>query len=352
MQNSTHSFPLESWFSLAPKVDLHCHLDGSIRIKTLLELAKEQGITLPTDDEKALFSLVYAGEKVSSLVEYLRGFDITLKVLQTESALTRVTRELIEDCALENVHYVEIRFAPILHQNQGLSLEKIVESVLRGVQISCNQYPIQAKIILCALRSLPTETSLETAKLAVHYKNQGVVGFDLAGDEYNYPPSLHSVAFDYARKHFLATTIHAGEAAGRDSIWQALFHCGAHRIGHGTRLYEDPELEAYVQDFQIPLECCLLSNTQTKAVSTMKEHPAKQYFDKGLCVTLNTDNRLITHTSMTKEFKLAHQELGFSIKDLQIITLNSVKAAFLPHQEKQLLTLKIKNAFEMIQNPS
>lgn len=328
-----------------PKVDLHCHLDGSVRVSTLLELAREQGVTLRADNEADLFRLVYAGPTCASLVEYLRGFDITLSVLQTEAALRRVAFELVEDCAADGVRYVEVRYAPLLHQQRGLSLEKIVEAVWSGLQAGTKQTGVDARMILCALRTSSSDASLETAKLCVALRQSGVVAFDLAGAEAGYPPSLHAQAFDWIHQHQLGCTIHAGEAAGADSIAQALHPAGAQRLGHGTRLQEDAGLLVYVRDRRIPLEVCLSSNAQTKAVTSLGQHPALQYHRAGVVVTLNTDNRLITHTTMTQELAVCKDVLGASMEELRAMVLAGVQAAFLPWPQRQILASEIDEAW-------
>lgn len=334
----------DAWFVKLPKIDLHCHLDGSLRLKTILELAEEQDVTLPAHTEAELFKRVYVGEVASSLAEYLRAFDeVTLKVLQTEAALTRAAFELLEDCAKENIRYIEVRFAPAVHQQKGLSLERIVEAVLTGLKQGAVRFGISWGLIICARRSLSPELSLEMAKLAVSYKQLGVVGFDLVENEALFPAKLHTSAYTYARDHLLARTVHAGEGSGAESIRQALTLCYANRIGHGTRLYEDEELQEYVCDFQIPLEMCLLSNLQTGASSPrLSEHPFIKYYKLGILVTLNTDNRLLTNTSMSREFMMAQRTFNLTFVDIQRIVLNSVQAAFLPYKTKQLLHASLK----------
>jgi len=336
----------DHWLFLAPKTDLHCHLDGSLRVSTILDLAKQQNVTLPATTEAELFSKIYAGDVASSLTDYLKGFNITLKVLQNKAALYRVAYELIEDCAKENVRYIEVRYAPTLHQELGLSLEAIVESVLLGLEHGRRDFGVLSGVILCALRSMPVASSIETARLAVAYKMRGVVAFDLAGDEAHFPAKDHKQAFELARVEGLPCTIHAGEAAGPKSISDALFLCGAHRIGHGTNLFENYELEQYVLDFQVPLEICLSSNLQTGACLAISNHPFVSYFKKGLLVTLNTDNRLVTNTTSSLELQIAQDTFGYSNDQMKTIIKNGVQAAFLPFAEKQALLRSFSSELE------
>lgn len=326
-----------------PKADLHCHLDGSMRLKTILELAEKQGVKLPAQDEAGLARAIHMGEMCKNLEDYLVAFDVTCSVLQTEEALFRAAYELGLDAAAEGVRYIEVRYAPVLHQARGLKLTHIIDSVLEGLRAAKHQTRIKYGVILCGIRHMSPETSLRLAELCVAYKNRGVVGFDLAGAEANFPAKEHRQAFQLILKNNVNCTAHAGEAYGPESISQALHYLGAHRIGHGVRLREDGDLLNYVNDHRIPIECCPSSNLQTRAIADMKAHPLKFYFDYGLRVTINTDNRLITDTTVTREFLIAHRELGLSLEDLTVIMVSAFKSAFLPFREKQDL-LKAVNA--------
>ncbi len=328
------SLPL-SFFERLPKADLHVHLDGSLRISTILELAEEQEVELPATTAEGLLKFMNCGVRTGSLVEYLKAFDVTLRVLQTEEALARVAFELCEDAAKENVRYMEVRYAPMLHTRKGLRLSTVVEAVLSGLNRAREQLGVNAKVIICGIRNISPESSLDMARLAVAYKNRGVVGFDLAGAEYDHPPKHHREAFDLIRKNNINCTIHAGEAFGPESIAQAIHLCGAHRIGHGVRLWENGDLLAYVNDHRIPLECCPSSNVQTGAVSEVSRHPIRLYHDLGLRVTVNTDNRLITDTTVSRELWLCHTQLAMTLEDTKRIILNSFKAAFLPFHQRQ-----------------
>jgi len=318
-----------------PKTDLHCHLDGSMRLSTILELAEEQGVELPAKDEASLARAIHMGQTCGSLEEYLVAFDVTLSVLQTEAALYRAAYELAVDQWADGVRYVEVRYSPILHQRAGLKLTAIVDAVLEGLRAAKRETGIRSGVIVCGIRNMDPAHSLRLAELAVAYKNRGVRGFDLAGAEYNFPAKKHEAAFRLVLENNVNCTCHAGEAYGPASISQALHLCGAHRIGHGVRLREDGDLLNYVNDHRIPLECCPSSNVQTGAVPDLASHPIKFYLDYGLRVTVNTDNRLITDTTVTRELMLVHQHCGLTLDDLITCVINGWKSAFLPFREKQ-----------------
>jgi adenosine deaminase len=326
-----------------PKTDLHCHLDGSMRVDTVIDLAKKQNVDLPSFDPKELKKILVPGINCKSLVEYLRPFDITLKVLQEAEALKRVAFELAEDAAKENIWYLEVRYSPVLHTQKGMKLTEIVDAVRFGLREAEKKYHIKTGIIICGMRNINPETSLELAELTVAYKNQGVVAFDLAGVEESYPAKHHREAFYQILNNNINCTAHAGEAYGPQSVHQALHYCGAHRIGHGTRLKEDGDLLNYVNDHRIPLEVCLTSNIQTKAAPSFRKHPLKFYYDYGLRITINTDNRLISNTTMTKELHLAAKYANWNMEDLKTVIVAGFKSAFLPMREKAIL-LNMVNA--------
>lgn len=331
----------EEFLRAIPKTDLHVHLDGSLRITTLIDLAKERNIPLPSYDPDRLKEMLNIGGIHENLESYLRVFDTTLKVLQDEAALTRVAYELAEDAALENCRYIEVRYSPVLHQQQGLSLPVIVEAVAEGLRAAKRKYGIMSGQIICAMRHMPPQVSLRLAELAVAFKNKGVVGFDLAGGEFNNPAAVHSEAFEFIRKNNLNSTAHAGEAFGPKSIHQAIHQCNAHRIGHGTRLREDGDLLNYVNDHRIPLEVCLKSNVQTGAVESVEDHPLKFYMDFGLRITLNTDNRLVTDTTITDEYKLACQVFHLQPHEVRRIVVDGFKSAFMPFRKKRDVMKKV-----------
>jgi adenosine deaminase len=334
MPPTSQTIPLEVIEKL-PKTDLHVHLDGSLRLSTILDLAEKQRVELPARDEDGLRKAMNLGQNCGSLVEYLKAFDVTLRVLQTADSLTRTAYELAEDAARENVRYMEVRYAPMLHTRRGLKLTTVVEAVLEGLRAAQEKYGIESNVILCGIRNVSPESSLEMAELAVAYKNRGVVGFDLAGAEYDHPAKHHRAAFQLVRDNNINVTIHAGEAYGPESIHQAIHVCGAHRIGHGCRLREDGDLLHYINDHRIGLECCPSSNVQTGAIRDLASHPIKLYKNLGLRVTVNTDNRLVTDTTVSKELWLCHKTMGFTMSDLKQIVIAGFKSAFMPFHVKQ-----------------
>ncbi len=331
-----------------PKTELHVHLDGSLRPQTLIELAEEAGTTLPSTDPTKLADRMRA-EDTRNLEEYLAKFATTVSVMQHPDALERVAFELAEDNARENVRYVEVRYSPILHTREGLPLTETVEAPLRGLARAEQEYGIKTGLIICGIRNREAGTSRDLADLTVAFKNRGVVAFDLAGAEYNYPAKKHRDAFFTVINHNMPTTIHAGEAYGPESIHQALHYCRANRIGHGTRLFEDPDLMGFVNDFRIPLEICLTSNVQTRAVASYAEHPVRRYLDSGLVVTLNTDNRLMSGTTVTDEYWKTHEHLGFTWEELKRVSLMGFESAFLSHADKKAMLGRVEREIEEIE---
>jgi adenosine deaminase len=345
VDSSSDKLPLE-FFEKLPKTDLHVHLDGSLRLETILDLATRDHVELATRDADELRSAMHLGQNCGSLTEYLKAFDTTLSVMQTESALYRIAYELCEDAARENVRYMEVRYAPMLHTRRGLKLTSVIEAVLSGLKDARDKFGIESNIIICGIRNVSPESSLEMAELAVAYKGRGVVGFDLAGAEYDHPAKHHRSAFQLVRDNNINVTIHAGEAYGPESIAQAIHVCGAHRIGHGCRLREDGDLLHYVTDHRIPLECCPSSNVQTGAVRNLASHPLKLYFNLGLRVTVNTDNRLITDTTVSRELWLCHSALGMSLRDIKSMIMAGFKSSFLPFHERQAYLRRVGEELE------
>lgn len=319
-----------------PKAELHCHLDGSLRAATLFELAREYGVALPVATADALADYMRVDD-ARHLEDYLGRFEITLAVMQQADALERIAYELALDAWDDGVRYLEVRYAPVLNTRAGLSMARVVEATLRGLARAELEVGVIARVIVCAIRNMAPELSLEAAELAVGFRNHGVVGFDLAGGELGHPAALHAPAFRYAREHDLACTCHAGEGDGGGSVRQAIHQCGAHRIGHGTRLIEDPSLTQYVNDHRIPIEICLTSNVQTRAVASFADHPLRRYYDMGLNVALNTDNRLMSGVTLTDEYVAAAEHLDFSFDELADLALRGFEGAFLPWQERRRL---------------
>ncbi len=332
-----------------PKAELHCHLDGSLRLDTLLEFAREQGKLdiLPARDRETLALRLADIDTSESLQSYLAWFRYSIPLLQTEQALSRAAYEVAEDAAKENVWVLELRYSPILHVEEGLTLEAVNDAVLDGLRRAHRDFGIRTGVIICGLRDRFESASLRLAELAVAHRSRGVVGFDLAGGESGNPPKHHLHAFYYARNHLLNLTVHAGEGWGPESIHQALFRCGAHRIGHGTSLYQDPDLLQFVVDHQIPLEICPTSNVQTRVVPSFAAHPLTRYVAEGALVTINTDNRLFSRTTMTDELWRIHSECGISADVLKQITLNGFRVAFLHRAERLDLTARAAAALEV-----
>lgn len=319
-----------------PKAELHCHLDGSVRPETLLELGREYGMPMPCDDPEALRHHMWVKD-ARHLEDYLERFDTTLSVMQTGEALERIAYELAEDAARDGVRYIEVRYAPILNVRGGLTLGEAVEAPLRGLDRARREHGVVGRVLVTALRNMSPETSLELARLAVAYRGHGVVGFDLAGGEAGNPASLHADAFAYVREHDMLCTCHAGEGDGGASCRAAVHSCGASRLGHATRLFEDELLEEYVNDSRIALEICLTSNVQTRVVRDYDEHPLRRYFDRGMNVVLNTDNRLMSCTTLTDEYGHAARHLDFTLDELARVALNGFESAFLPWPEREQL---------------
>ena len=337
----------EEFLRSLPKVVLHDHLDGGLRPQTVVDLARETGYRgLPSEQPERLARWFRRGARRGSLPEYLEGFRHTCAVLQSEEALERAAFEMIEDMHADGVVYVETRFAPVFHTERGLHWDEVVAAVLRGLARGRDAFGVGYGVIICAMRDM--KLSLGMAELAVDFRNRGVVGFDLAGEEGGFPPKKHIEAFHYIQRQNFNITIHAGEAFGKESIWQAIQWCGAHRIGHATRLVEDMDLARgrsrrivrlgylaqYVLDKRIPLEICLTSNVDTGAVSSIEKHPFGLLFKEGFRVTLNTDDRLMSNTTMTGEFRLARRVFHLELADFEKVTINAMKSAFLPHRER------------------
>ncbi len=330
-----------------PKAELHCHLDGSVRPETMLELAKEYKVAMPRDDADALRAYMRVDD-AQSLEDYLQRFDTTLSVMQTEEALERIAYELAIDVAAEGVRYIEMRYAPPLNTLQGLTLEQAVDAPLRGILRAQRDADVTARIIVCSLRHYDPALSMELAKLAVAHRHRGVVGFDLAGGEFGNPASRHAAAFAYCAEHGLACTCHAGEGDGAESIRQAVHDCHAHRIGHATRLLEDPALADEVHERGIALELCLTSNVQTRATDRYETHPLKQFLARGMNVCLNTDNRLMSGTTLVDEYHHAATSCDCTFDELAGMALAGFRSSFLPDAEKLPMLERIVREIEAI----
>nr|WP_203684143.1 adenosine deaminase [Actinoplanes siamensis] len=357
----------------APKVLLHDHLDGGLRPATIVELAAAVGHELPETDPARLGDWFVAAADSGSLERYLETFAHTVAVMQTEEGLRRVARECALDLAADGVVYAEVRYAPEQHLEGGLTLDQVVEAVHAGFREGCAEAaaagtPIRIGTLLTAMRH--AARSQEIAELAVRFRDTGVVGFDIAGAEAGFPPTRHLDAFEYLQRENFHFTIHAGEAFGLPSIWEAIQWCGADRLGHGVRLVDDiaavPDgpsavtatggtaaappvlgrLAAYVRDKRIPLELCPSSNVQTGAAESIAAHPIKLLHDLRFRVTVNTDNRLMSGTSMSREMSLLVDSFGWGWAELQWLTINAMKSAFVPYDERlALINEVIKPAY-------
>ncbi|HWN19978.1 MAG TPA: adenosine deaminase [Gemmatimonadales bacterium] len=316
-----------------PKAELHTHLDSALRPATMVELAREAKFALPTTDPDALRRFMVVSD-AGSLEDYLARFEYTIPLLQTPEAVERVAYEMVEDAARDNIRYLEVRYCPHLSQRQGMTLDEVMEAELQGLARGERDFGVVARVINCSLRHYDPAVSVEIAECSVAFRHQGVVAFDLAGGEAGRPPGNHRAAFDVAAQGLLGVTVHAGEAAGAQSIADAVQLCHADRIGHGTRLYESPDLQAYIRDRQILIEANITSNVQTRAVSRASEHPVRGYFDAGLNVTLCTDGWLMAGVSLSDEYWLAHEQLGFNRAEIDRMILNAFEGAFLPLPER------------------
>ena len=328
----------------APKVVLHDHLDGGLRPQTVIELARDGGYDgLPTTDAGELGRVFTAGADRKSLELYLEGFEHTVGVMQTRESLVRVAAECAEDLAADGIVYAEVRYAPELSTRGGLDLDGVVEAVLEGFERGSSGRGVSLGLIVTAMRT--AARSLEIAELAVRHRDQGVVGFDIAGAEAGYPPTRHLDAFQFIAHANFHITIHAGEGFGLPSIWEALQWCGAERLGHGVRIVDDIEvapdgeiklgrLASYVRDRRVPLEMCPTSNVHTGAVATIEDHPIDLLRRLRFRVTVNTDNRLMSGVTLSDEFATLSRVFGFGLDEMQWLTLNAMKSAFNPFDER------------------
>jgi adenosine deaminase len=336
--------PSDAQIRAMPKVLLHDHLDGGLRPATIIELAQAQGYgALPTRDPGELQAWIMRGAHRLDLALYLETFAHTVGVMQAPEALERVARECVEDLAADGVVYAEVRFAPELHMAQGLALDDVVEAVLRGLRAGMAEHPqIIVNALLTAMRT--AARSLEIAHLAVRWRDEGVVGFDIAGEEAGYPPSRHLDAFEYVQRENFHITIHAGEAYGLPSIWEAIQFCGAERLGHGVRIVDDivrhddgyklGRLAAFVRDRRVPLELCPTSNVHTGAAPSIAQHPIGMLADLRFRVTVNTDNRLMSGVTLSGEFANLRDAFGWGLDRFEWLTINALKSSFHPFDDR------------------
>lgn len=352
---SMNNIPTTEQIKLVPKVLLHDHLDGGLRPQTIIDIAQEIGYTaLPTHDASELAIWFREACDSGSLVRYLETFSHTIAVMQRREDIVRVAKECALDLARDGVVYAEVRGAPELFTEQGLSMSDVVEATLEGYDqgmkaAAAEGFTIVVRSLLCGMRQ--NKRSQEVAELVVKYRNKGVVGFDIAGPEDGFPPSDQKDTFDYLRKANAHFTIHAGEAYGLPSIWEAIQLCGAERLGHGVRIIDDIDfsgdepklgpLAAYVRDRRIPLELCPTSNLQTGAAASYAEHPIGVLAKLRFRITLNTDNRLMSQTSMSFEMEEAVKAFNWGFTDLQRTTINAMKSAFIPYLDRLAIIEKV-----------
>jgi adenosine deaminase len=345
-----------------PKVLLHDHLDGGLRPATIVDLARQTGYRgLPTNDAVELGHWMTSAAERGHLELYLEAFQHTVGVMQTRDALVRVAAECAEDLAADGVAYAEVRFAPELHVTAGLNLDQVVEAVLEGFAAGSAGRGIRVYALLTAMRT--AARSLEIAELAVRHRDFGVVGFDIAGAEAGSPPSRHLDAFQYVARENFHITIHAGEGFGLPSIWEAVQWCGAERLGHGVRIIDDIGVEpdgsaaigrlaSYVRDRRIPLEMCPTSNVHTGAARSIREHPIGLLRPLSFRVTVNTDNRLMSDVTLSGEFAALVEAFGYGWSDIQWLTINAMKSAFAPFDERlELINTVIKPGFAAAMAP-
>ncbi len=325
-----------------PKVELHYHLDGSINLELLAEFMNESNDSVSVDEIK---SLVQVDSNCKSLREYLKKFQLITKHMQTDYALEKTAYHAVKDTSSHNVKYLEVRFAPWLHVNDGLSIEEIIKYVLLGLKKGENEFGTIARAILVCLRNDNIEKNIEIIEQANHFLGKGVVGVDLAGDENKYPPRNYKRIFERAQDYKLPITIHAGEAAGPESIRDAIELLGAKRIGHGISLIEDYDLINIVKEKNITLEICPTSNVQTKAVNSLHDHPLRRLYDMGVPITINTDNCTVSNTNITKEYQLLADYFKFTQKDLQQIVYTALEASFAEKLLKKDIKKIIKDEF-------
>jgi adenosine deaminase len=335
---------ISSW----PKAELHSHLDGAVRLETMLEEADRLGKMdlLPAQTLEGLEQELLKVDESEDLWEYLAWFKYTIGLMQSQDVLSRVAYEMAADFAAENVRWLEVRYGPILHTAEGLSMDAVMEAVLDGLKRAEGDFDIRTGVIVCALRDRFVDASVAQAELAERYLGRGVIGFDLAGGEAGNPAKQHLNAFYHARNALMNLTVHAGESWGPESIRQALFFCGAHRIGHGVTLVEDEDLLRFVVDRQIPLEICPTSNVQTHVVPSYEGHPLKRLAEAGVPITINTDSRLFSHTSSSGELWLAHSRCGLSVEQTGQAVLNGFRHAFMPHEERETLLTEARAIIE------
>ena len=319
-----------------PKIELHCHLDGSVRLETIAKYAKKLGIEV-ANNMSDLQDMLVAPETCLSLDEYLKRFSLPVQIMQTKEALKEITFEVFEDAALENVKYMELRFGPLLHTKEGLTLDEVLQSVLEGMRLAEKRHGIKGNMIISILRTMPTEGICDLIDVASNYLNKGIVAIDLASSEVKDFSEKFKPYIDYAKSKGFAVTIHAGETGIGKNVLDAIEILNASRIGHGIYIHDTPEAYQAVKEKRVTLEVCPTSNVQTKAVDHFESHPIEDFIKNGLKVTINTDNRTVSNTTLTQEIKKVMETFEFDLDVYKKIYLDAVSAAFVSEEEKDLL---------------
>lgn len=332
---------LDKMLELIPKTELHCHLDGSVRPTTILDIAGREDIITSDTNLNVLEKQVKVFGKCNSLKEYLDKFNLPIKIMQKEKDIYRVAVELLEDASKENIRYIEIRFAPFNHLLDNLKPEQAVEAVLSAMNYGRDHLGIMSNLILCILRQEPPSRGIKLAELARKYSSKGVAAIDLAGDEANFPPEIHTEAFELAKSYGIHRTVHAGETGIPENILKSIKILHAERIGHGTCAYRDKNTLEYLIAHKIPLEVCVTSNVNTSAVNSYREHPIKKYLDKNIVVTVNTDNTTVSNTDIIQEFKYLVKYQDFNFEDIKKVIQNGVNYSFASQEDKN----NFKNSF-------
>ncbi|NMM62341.1 adenosine deaminase [Clostridium sp. P21] len=331
-----------------PKVELHCHLDGSVRPQTIIDIAIKQNIAIPTTKLNEFEKYVKISSECNSLKEYLDKFELPIKVLQSKENIYRITSELLEDVSKDNIKYIEIRFAPFNHMQAGLKVEEVIEAALKAMSDGREKYGVMSNLILCVMRHEFPEKSKLLVEIGKKYIGKGVVAVDLAGNEQDFPPEIHKEAFDLAKNYGFHCTIHAGETGIEKNIIKSIEILHAERIGHGVYAFKDEKVVKYLKDKQIPLEMCITSNVDTKAVKSYKTHPIKKYLDEGLMVTVNTDNITVSNVSINDEFGHLVREQNFTLEDIKKVVKNGIEASFASEDDKNILRKEYRKAIEIL----
>ncbi|MCD4782266.1 MAG: adenosine deaminase [Candidatus Eremiobacteraeota bacterium] len=332
---------LRNFLGEIPKVDLHRHLEGSIEPKTLISIAKRKGLELPAYDEKGLKPYLQVTDQDKTLLDFLKKFDTIGKAFTDKDAIEEITYEAVKDANADNVKYAEFRFSPVYMASQyGLKEEDVMKGILDGVKKAKEDFDTDVKLIMIVERQMGVDHAAHVGKMAEQYMDKGVVALDLANDEFHFPPGPYAEVFQKAKDAGLNITVHAGEAGGADNVKVSINDLKADRIGHGVRTFEDPEVEKDVLNKGIPLEMCPTSNIQTGATKSLETHPFKRYYDKGIKVTINTDDPGVSDIVLSDDYYKIVDQFGFSLQDVENFVMNGVDAAFLPQDEKKAMKEK------------